>query len=399
MHRNSVYRLCAFLSAIVTLVLLARVQPLQSRAFRNTGATYLSKVLVAPNDSFPNTSSKAGALLDRALQLDSQSARTVRLRGLLSYVAGDAYGAIQYFQRAVNLNPSDMLAHFALGSAYAALGQSEQAWAEWRVAGAAVKFRELGEQRFARQDWEGAIAAYQVAVDVAPTDWQAWRALGQALWWGRNDFSGALGAYQRLLVLLPRTAIPYLEIGNLYRQAKAWEEARAWYEQARQVEPHSVWPYLGIGRTYSGEARWTEAMEWYERAQAVSPEDAGAVEQAVCDTLVARGDQSRRVGQRVEALHSYLAALQYPACAATNWYVHAAAGQMYAQAGDWTRALPYFQEAARVDPTVYWPYLHIGDAYTALGRRDEAVAAYRRVLKLDPRNSRAIESLQRLLNP
>jgi len=296
------------------------------------------------------------------------------------------------------LNPKDLLAHFALGNAYQALGQMDEALPAWRAARAGSKFVELGQQRLEQDDWDGAIMSYREAVALQPQNWKAWWGLGKTLWRGRRDFEGALNAYWRMMEFPEAQTIAYLEIGHLYKEQKAWDEANTWYQRALETDRSSVWPYIAIGSLYSDQAMWAEAMNWYDRARAVAPQSQ-VPDNAVAMTLVQRADQARQAGLLDEAIIWYLAALRYRDFALHNWYPHSAIGEIYNRRGEWEKAVPHFQEAIRVAPEVAWPYVHLGDAYSALGHRDEAIAAYRRALELDPRYNQARESLQRLLNP
>ena len=52
-------------------------------------------------------------------------------------------------------------------------------------------------------------------------------------------------------------------------------------------------------------------------------------------------------------------------------------------------ALRQFQDAVRIAPAQAAAHYNVADTYAALGRLDEAAAAYLQTLRLDPRNREA----------
>ena len=77
----------------------------------------------------------AGRGSSKALQLDPKSAAAQEGLGKVAAAAGDAKGAIAYFQRALELDPQATGLHYALGQAYRNLGDLDRARAELEKGG------------------------------------------------------------------------------------------------------------------------------------------------------------------------------------------------------------------------------------------------------------------------
>ncbi len=75
---------------------------------------------------------------------------------------------------------------------------------------------------------------------------------------------------------------------------------------------------------------------------------------------------------------------------------HYSAGNDALAAGDAGHAVHHFEEAARLVPHASEIQNHLGLAYQAAGRRDDALAAYERAVDLDCDNAAAQHNLDAL---
>jgi tetratricopeptide (TPR) repeat protein len=70
---------------------------------------------------------------------------------------------------------------------------------------------------------------------------------------------------------------------------------------------------------------------------------------------------------------------------------HQNIGVLLAQKGDWTQGLREFQAASRLDPDLLQNQLSLAYAFNRLGRRDEALAGYRRAVELGASDPQILE--------
>ena len=94
------------------------------------------------------------------------------------------------------------------------------------------------------------------------------------------------------------------------------------------------------------------------------------------------GDLLMRLGRTAEAIATYKRILVIDP---VNRFALTSLGYASRLAGDDREAEKYFQRLARADPSLYVPYLALGDLYTARGDLIKAQTAYSRAYALAPR--------------
>lgn len=72
-------------------------------------------------------------------------------------------------------------------------------------------------------------------------------------------------------------------------------------------------------------------------------------------------------------------------------------GSLYAETGDTEKAIDSFERCLRMDPSIAYLHAIYGELLLDAGRRDEAEAAFRAGLEIEPENERVAESLVNLL--
>jgi tetratricopeptide (TPR) repeat protein len=68
-------------------------------------------------------------------------------------------------------------------------------------------------------------------------------------------------------------------------------------------------------------------------------------------------------------------------------------GVMLAQAGEYEKSIPIFEEVRRLNPAAVEPLTNIGRAYVQLGRFDDAVRTYQEGVRLNPNDADMIDML------
>lgn len=192
--------------------------------------------------------------------------------------------AIDYFERAVAVDPSYALAHASIAIVYAELAESgapDPALARQRaVASVETALRldpTLPEALYTaarakslwEYDWAGAEADYRRAIDLCPNCAEAYDLFGRMLA-GLERFDEAIALLRRAQELDPLAV--RVDLANALLRAGQYEEAAR--EGARSVEfdpdydrAHATlgWAYIKLGRTEEGIAE-------LERAVALSPD-------------------------------------------------------------------------------------------------------------------------------
>jgi len=208
----------------------------------------------------------------------------------------------------------------------------------------------LGRAQHGQAKLQDAAASFLAVTRLAPDQADAWSmaacVLGQM-----GDLDEAEGCCREALVLDPEHVGAYLNLGNALRAQRRWEEARDAFQAARDRQPDSLDAICGLGAVYVSQGRYPSAAKCFERAVDLQPENA-ELHRSLANVLALGGDFSRAES----------------AC---------------------RRSLELNSES---DPV---RQLELADILVALGRPDEALKFYDRVLELMPENIRAISGKAR----
>jgi TolB-like protein/DNA-binding winged helix-turn-helix (wHTH) protein/Flp pilus assembly protein TadD len=160
--------------------------------------------------------------------------------------------AIQYYQRAVALDPNYALAWSALSSSYAASAINSDA----APSTVASRARDAAAQ----------------AVRAAPGLAESHQSLGRMKWWFDWDWPAAEAAFRRATELDPRCAEAYRDLGHVLSQMRRPDEARAAMRRAREIDPLDPM-HQAISSQVAFQARlYPTAVEHARQAIALDPQ-------------------------------------------------------------------------------------------------------------------------------
>ena len=193
--------------------------------------------------------------------------------------------SVEYFQRAIELDPSYALAYAGLSSSYLDLGgvlgfQSPREFYP-RAKAAAMKALEIDETlaeahaslALIKQvfDWDPAGAEREVkrALQLNPNYAEAYQTYGTVLE-SIGRFDEAIAARKRAAELDPLAAFRTADVGYPYYYARRYDEAIEHYRRALDLDPTFYWSYLWIGQARVQQRRYDEAIEEINRAIALA---------------------------------------------------------------------------------------------------------------------------------
>ena len=105
---------------------------------------------------------------------------------------------------------------------------------------------------------------------------QAHLAMGYVYYYGRRDYTTALGEFERALRDLPNNADINASIANISRRRGDWQAAQAGYERAAALDPRNAQWAILHGDTLTTMRRYAQAEPAYERARAIDPDSTTA---------------------------------------------------------------------------------------------------------------------------
>lgn len=347
--------------------------------------------------------------LDAALA-SAQKVQTLRpddagsywLLGRIHARRGEPQEAAESFQRALALDPEDVIAQEGLAAALDKLGQKEAAAAahqraiELRVVATgqadggqsdeaiqdpAEAADKLGAAYLAASQYDQAQAAFEEALRLKPGDPDTLRHLGSAIYWqGKTDPSQpstrldqTIAEYEKARVAAPADSLLLTVLGAAYAEAGRPAEALAAYEVSVRAAPCDDEALFLLASQYDAMGRPTDAETAFRRLTGLNPR------QAVAWQWLATADYLR--GDYAVATEGYRKAIAADPGDADLTY--GLATSLY-ELGDYAGAEEAFRQTKALLPEDSATLAGWADTLEKLGRTDEAIAAYEQAVRLSP---------------
>ncbi|MFA6240739.1 MAG: DUF5107 domain-containing protein [Candidatus Hydrogenedentales bacterium] len=273
--------------------------------------------------------SKPTALVDYAIAYysslsgDASGAKT-RLgqasKASTDYVHPHGIEAAAIFDSAVKANPGDANAELLLGYALAGLLRMDEALPHWKK-----------------------------ATELKPSLSTAWRLLGLHAWKKTKDLPEAERCYKKAIEARPGDQILYRDLCKILQEQNRRKEGITLAESAPKDPTPRYDLALWLAGAYLGESRYDDCINMLANAHFSNWEGSSEPRDIYLSALTARGKSRFDKAQYAEALADFELALTFPP--------NLGVGARYALTDAETR---------------YW----IGRTYLAMGKRDEAKAAW-----------------------
>ena len=259
-----------------------------------------------------------------------------------------------------------------------------------------------------------------------------------------------VNACQKILEIFPEMAEAYKILGNALQRSGETKKAMECYAQALKIEPDLAVVYTGIGKLYYEQQKWLQAKEYYQKATIINPRYPEAyhnlagvwlhlgqpVKAEVCEqkatSLEAEllSDSSENVfsdsTQAAQAVGNYYqlaqnseknqkwqeAALYYRKAleiknANFNYTVENGVNLNVSSIltnsdnsknqTELQKAIQYYYSQAQLNPNSATIQFTLGNLYAKSQRWEEAIASYKRVIKIEPTYAQANINLAKAL--
>lgn len=307
------------------------------------------------------------------------------------YNLGKFYGdmgmikeAIQYYKEAINIDPTYKDAYFAWGDLFRSLGDVKMAIFAYTENINLHKDNEdmylnvidayneaLMEEpnsalyKMARQE---TIKRFEELIQKKGNNATSYFNLG-LLYFEKGEYDRAISAYKMALDINPRHAKTLNNLGTVYLKMGALEEARKSYEQSIQNDPKNAETYINLGQILMYQQHAGEAGSYFEKAVKVDPGNAEAY------FNLGFYYESRQDWNK--ALNAYQQSIKINPGHPKSYYKM---GDIYAQMNENGKAIEAYRKAVEIDPnhTNSWVNLsilsfHEGRYKDAVKYCDEAV--------------------------
>jgi tetratricopeptide (TPR) repeat protein len=192
--------------------------------------------------------------------------------------------AVDLLARAIEADPSFVVAQYTVGTVHQALGNRWKAAAQFRASTQLdptypEPYKALGDLLMAapRRLFDQAVEAYNKAIELRPFYAEAYVGLGDAKA-AKGDVDGAIGAYTKALAHNPINPRVHMSLGKIYYSEKGlYYESVTAYKKAIELDPNSVDARMGLGEVYEDKGLYKEAVEEYRRVVELDAKHTGAM--------------------------------------------------------------------------------------------------------------------------
>jgi eukaryotic-like serine/threonine-protein kinase len=271
------------------------------------------------------------------------------LKGRYHTNQGTAEGykkGIEYFQQAIDKDPSYALAYAGLADSYGGLG---------------------GGAAYAppRETLPKAKAAATKALELDDTLAEAHAALGYAGYFSDWNWASAEREFKRAIELNPNSAISHSRYSEILGTREHFDESVAEGERAQKLDPLSAQILTQLGYAYLSTRRYDEAIAQFQSALELNP-DAGIIRAQLAWAYGVK----RKYPQAIAEYEK----ISEPERAMTeeNQTVTSGLGWVYAVSGRRADALKLAKEFKDLSSHAYIDPYNVAVIYAGLGDKDEA---------------------------
>ncbi|MBI2400248.1 MAG: tetratricopeptide repeat protein [Deltaproteobacteria bacterium] len=189
------------------------------------------------------------------------------------------------------------------------------------------------------------------------------------------------------------TAVPVLIVLVLFafesaRASRFWTDEFSFWQKAVIDAPSSPTTHASLGVAYAQKKMYQEAIREYEATIKIAPDSAG-----VYSNLGVAYYSVNETGKAVQMFEKALSFAKDENSAAS---LNARVGIIYLEKGLPEKAAFHLEKAIRAGMNDSNMYNFLGIAYASVGQYDKAYTAFSEALRIDPRNSRALQNLKKL---
>ena len=285
--------------------------------------------------------------------------------------------AEEQFVAASRLAPNQAAVHLDLGRVYSAEKKWIPAEKEFETViqldpSNPTMVSAYAEFLVARKQAPKAIALVQHFVDSNPDNSQGHIILG-ALQFDSKNTSAAQAEFERAIQLDPKNVQGYLRMGGIYEGKKQTDAAIGQYQRALDLQPKFAPLATMVGNLYLDKGDRETARKYFARALEADPNFAvananmawvDAQEGKNLDVALGRAQKAKSLMPEVPAISDTL-----------GWVMY--------KMGNYSGAIPLFQECVKKSPDSAQFHYHLGLALMAAGQKEDGQAHIRVALHLN----------------
>ncbi len=295
---------------------------------------------------------KAESLLNDILRGNPDVGYAHMLLGNIHYKNKNYMGAIEAYERSMELSPDLAPAPLMMGMTYRAMKDTDNALAQFDQAlqldpSQLNVYLQMGRTQIGADHLDEARGTVEKALSLNPDSISA-RLMAVELLTRSNESDKAIEQLEQLVSERPNLMIAHKMLGMLYAKAERTEEAKNCFETVIRLAPGQVLGYMVLGNLYFKLKDFESAEKTYRAAVGIKP-DLKAAEYRLADTLIAQEREPEALellrgivekSPRKNAAHQRFAA------------IHANAGRYDLAVKECRSALKFDESILKADPDI-----------------------------------------------
>ena len=293
-------------------------------------------------------------------------------QGKRKYYDGDSGGALENFNKAIELTPNDAKIY---------------------------KFR--AKSKVELEDYQAAIEDYNQVIKLNPDDASAYKERAEAKRKLSNHAS-AIDDYNQAIQLNPKDAFTYRASADAKRKSGDNAGAIANYNQAIKLNPEDAEAYKNRGKSRAELGDDVGAIEDYSQALKLNPKDVftyhdrADIKRQLGDYTGAIEDYNQVITKLKDGSFTYQTYTEHGLTTTTItpddsyvYYVYNNRGWAKQEQGDYTGAMEDFTRAIELKPDDTYAYTNRAGVKRELDDYDGAIEDYNQAIKLKPDDANA----------
>jgi superkiller protein 3 len=360
------------------------LSPLASSLYINLGRIELGKGTSQGSYHL----ARASLYFQRSLDLAPTDLRGYHSLAQVAVANGEYLEAAATLSQILTIDPANVMAHFWLGTLYSALGRRSEALDHWQQTNGAkaIAFNlyRSGLKALHQGDEAQAEASFLDAVALDPTLIDGYLALGN--FYAETDIDKAIWAFEKIATNdSASSAQRYYAQGRIHLLKGEWLLAIGALQDVVTIDPNYATAYYLLGFAFYKLGEFSSAEGPLQKAVELTPDYFWA-HLLLGQVYLERGD----VAQALSFFHR-ARALRPENAVAYVWPARA-----YREQGRLDEAATELEKATQLDPDNPKWHLELADVYRDNHQPEIALREYEKVLTLDPDNSRARSEIEKL---
>ncbi|MCF6768278.1 tetratricopeptide repeat protein [Thiotrichales bacterium 19S11-10] len=276
------------------------------------------------------------------LEQNDHDFNAICLLGGISLQQNKLKDAVEYFSKAIQLNPNHHESYNSLGIVLAKSDQIDQA-----------------------------VINYQKAIQINPNFHQAYYNLAIALQ-KQNKLQDAVINYQKAIQLSPNFYDAYLNLAILFAKQKKIEQAITNYKEAIRLNPNHEKTYYELGRLLAEINQLDQAVLCFKKTVELNPSHY----KAYSDLGLALYNQN----QFDKAMLNYQKAIQVNP---NDYNIYNNLGALFGKQNQFDQAISSYKKAIQINPQCYEAYNNLANIYRSQKKFTQAIDHYEKAIQLN----------------